>query len=80
LQTKYGKGTSSETFIAPYIEGDGREKEALRSDKINYITSWKSTGGEIRIYLLPQYNVQIDYLDEANREVYENEVVETEND
>ncbi len=80
LETKYGKGTSNESFISPYTEGDGREKEALNMSKINYYTLWKTTGGEIRIDLLNMYCVVINYYDETNSKVYNNEKTPSNND
>lgn len=80
LQTKYGNGTPYESFLAPYSEGDGREKEALNMSRINYFTLWKSTGGEIRIDLLNMYCVVINYYDETNSKVYNNEKTPSNND
>lgn len=75
LATKYGKGVSIEMFSSPYEEGDGYEMSALRLSKCHYSTRFKTSKGEIFLYISDTNggSVLLSYSDKANEALSEAE-------
>jgi hypothetical protein len=60
LIEKYGQPLSSQTtFWAPYLEGDGKEMEAVINDKIKYSSNWINKSS---ISITKYKQVMIDYV------------------
>jgi len=72
-QTKYGTGSSIESFSLPYAEGDGNEMDAVKDMKCTYSTEWKSDSGKIVIMITYDGQTAIDYKDTTNELKYKSE-------
>lgn len=72
----FGVGISKEYFLAPYIDGDGKEMDALSEEKLNYETYWKSESGIIMVSIMNTKEVYVAYQDKTNKIIAENEELE----
>ena len=72
LQIKYGLGSSVETFLSPYAEGDGRETEAINNSHCIYKTDWVISSGRISLVIMND-GIAIEFSDKKNELVYKNE-------
>lgn len=59
---KYGKPSGThQTFFSPYYEGDGYEMQAVRLDKIYYMSEWKIGDDYVYIEITKYKSVRVSY-------------------
>lgn len=75
LTEKYGTPESYEYFKEPYYEGDGYEMQAVKLEKVTYISFWNKQESNLGLFLtISQFEqLQISYENTKNGEIYEKE-------